>query len=43
MIFPKGKKGTLQHTWSEGLKLGVIKNLPVANQLISAAEQESFC
>lgn len=43
MIFPNGKKGAQQCAWSEGLELGVIKNLPVAKQLISVAEQESFC
>lgn len=44
MVFPKGKeKAAVQHAGSEGLKLGVIKNLPVAKQLIPQAEQESFC
>ena len=43
MILKKKKKGAQQCAWSEGLELGVIKNLPVAKQLISVAEQESFC
>lgn len=37
-----GEKGAPSER-SERFKLGIIKNVPVANQLMSVAEQEHFC